>query len=125
MPGRSGSAEIGAAGEIDNSLVVWSAPDPRTRFPCFVGANLDRNLELVEALRAIAVQKGATVAQLAIAWVLARGQDIVPLVGARRRDRLAESLAALDLALTPEDLAAIEAAVPPEAVAGDRYAPTS
>ena len=63
----------------------------------FTGLNLDRNLALVEALRAVADAKGATVAQLAIAWVLSRGPDIVPLVGARRRDRLAEALGALSL----------------------------
>lgn len=75
----------------------------------------------VEALRAVASSKGATVAQLAIAWVLSRGGDIVPLVGARRRDRLREALGALTLALGPEDLAAIEAALPPSAIAGTRY----
>jgi pyridoxine 4-dehydrogenase len=65
---------------------------------------------------------GATVAQVAIAWVLARGDDVVPLVGARRRDRLTEALGALELDLTPDDLARIEVAVPAEAVAGERYA---
>ena len=65
--------------------------------------------------------KGATVAQLAIAWVLSRGDDVVPLVGARRRDRLAEALGAVDVDLSAEDLAAIERAVPPGAAAGDRY----
>ena len=70
----------------------------------------------------MAETKGATVAQIAIAWVLSRGADIVPLVGARRRDRLAEALGALPLTLSPEDLAQIERAVPPEAVAGERYA---
>jgi aryl-alcohol dehydrogenase-like predicted oxidoreductase len=64
------------------------------------------------------------VAQVAIAWVLSRGEDIVPLVGARRRDRLAEALGALDLELAAGDLAAIERAVPPGAAAGDRYDPT-
>jgi aryl-alcohol dehydrogenase-like predicted oxidoreductase len=75
----------------------------------------------VEALRAVAAAKGATVAQVAIGWVLSRGQDIVPLVGARRRDRLAEALGALDLKLTTDDLAQIERAVPLDAVAGGRY----
>ena len=64
---------------------------------------------------------GATVAQIAIAWVLHRGEDIVPLVGARRRDRLAEALGALEIRLSAEDLDAIERAVPPGAAAGDRY----
>jgi aryl-alcohol dehydrogenase-like predicted oxidoreductase len=96
--------------------------DFRTRSPRFQGENLDRNLELVERLRRVAHDKGATVAQLAIAWVAAQGPDIVPLVGARERTRLAESLEALDVALTREDLEAIEQALPPGAAAGDRYA---
>jgi aryl-alcohol dehydrogenase-like predicted oxidoreductase len=73
-------------------------------------------------LRTIARSKGASVAQVAIAWVLSRGEDIVPLIGARRRDRLAEALGALDTRLTEEDLAWIEQAIPPGAAAGDRYA---
>ncbi|MEK0083726.1 aldo/keto reductase [Benzoatithermus flavus] len=97
------------------------ADDFRTRAPRFQGENLARNLELVEALRRIAVEKGATPAQLAIAWVLSRGEDIVPLVGARRRDRLEEALGALDLVLDADDLVRIEAAVPAGAVAGTRY----
>jgi aryl-alcohol dehydrogenase-like predicted oxidoreductase len=95
--------------------------DFRSHFPRFSGENLERNLALVEALRAVADAKGATVAQVAIGWALSRGQDIVPLVGARRRDRLAEALGALDLKLTADDLAQIERAVPLDAVAGDRY----
>ena len=95
--------------------------DFRSHSPRFSGENLDRNLALVEALRAVAEAKGATVAQLAIGWVLSRGQDIVPVVGARRRERLAEALGALDLALTAGDMARIEAAVPAGAAAGDRY----
>ncbi|MEH2452198.1 aldo/keto reductase [Nostoc sp.] len=97
--------------------------DPRGHLPRFSGENLDRNLLLVEALRLIAQEHSATVAQVAIAWVLSRGNDIVPLIGARRRDRLNEALAALDLHLDEDDLARIEAAVPLDAVAGDRYAP--
>ena len=76
---------------------------------------------LVEALRAVAEDKGATVAQVAIAWVLAQGSDIVPLIGARRRDRLTEALGALDLELDRDDLAAIERAVPLGSAAGNRY----
>ncbi|MFE3550973.1 aldo/keto reductase [Streptomyces kronopolitis] len=95
--------------------------DFRGRSPRFQGENLDRNLDLVDALRKIAEQKGVSVAQIAIAWVLSRGEDIVPLVGARRRDRLTEALGALDVALDAGDLAAIERAVPPDAAAGDRY----
>jgi len=95
--------------------------DFRNALPRFTAGNLDRNLALVESLRTIAHEKGATVAQLAIAWVLGRGDDIVALVGARRRDRLAEALGAIDLKLTPGDLARIEKAVPPDAAAGTRY----
>ena len=96
--------------------------DIRTFLPRFGGENLARNLALAESLRVVAEEKGTTVAALAIAWVLSRGADVVPLVGARRRDRLAEALAALELRLTAEDLARIEQAVPPGAAAGDRYA---
>jgi pyridoxine 4-dehydrogenase len=95
--------------------------DGRGRFPRFQGENLRRNLALVEALRAVAAEKGATPSQLAIAWVLSRGDDIIPLVGARRRDQLADALRALELRLSDQDLARIEAAVPAEAVAGTRY----
>jgi aryl-alcohol dehydrogenase-like predicted oxidoreductase len=95
--------------------------DFRRTAPRFAGENLDRNLSLVDALREVAEGKSASVAQIAIAWVLHRGDDIVPLVGARRRDRLAEALGALELDLSAEDLAAIEHAVPPGAVAGARY----
>ncbi len=96
--------------------------DFRAHSPRFQGDNLDHNLALVEHLRALAADKGVTVAQLAIAWVLAQGDDILPLVGARTRPRLTEALGALDVVLTPEDLAAIEAAVPKDAAAGSRYA---
>ena len=95
--------------------------DFRTVSPRFRGANLDHNLTLAEALRSIAEAKGATTSQIAIAWVLTRGQNIVPLVGARRRDRLNESLQALDLTLTADDLAQIEQAIPAGAAAGERY----
>jgi aryl-alcohol dehydrogenase-like predicted oxidoreductase len=97
--------------------------DFRSRSPRFSRENLDRNLELADALARIAEAKGATAAQAAIAWVLNRGEDIVPLVGARRRDRLQEALGALELELTDEDLATIEQAVPAERAAGDRYDP--
>ncbi len=97
------------------------AGDSRGRFPRFRGENLERNLALVAALEAVAAERGVTAAQLAFAGVRSRGSDIVPLIGTKRRERLAEALAALDLELTPGDLAAIEAAVPAGAVAGDRY----
>ena len=98
-----------------------SAGDMRAHMPRFRRENLQRNLALVDALRTIAEAKGVTVAQIAIAWVLARGEDIVPLVGTTRRDRLAEAVGALELELSEEDLAAIERAVPPGAAAGGRY----
>jgi aryl-alcohol dehydrogenase-like predicted oxidoreductase len=95
--------------------------DFRGHLPRFTGENLERNLGLVEALRSVAETKGATVAQVAIAWVLSRGEDVVPLVGARRRERLGESLGAVDLRLSQNELAAVEAAVPADAAAGTRY----
>jgi aryl-alcohol dehydrogenase-like predicted oxidoreductase len=95
--------------------------DVRTRSPRFSGGNLEHNLALVDALREVAEAKGTTVAQICIAWVLSRGTDIVPLVGARRRDRLEEALGALEVDLTESDLAAIERAVPAGAAAGTRY----
>jgi aryl-alcohol dehydrogenase-like predicted oxidoreductase len=119
---------VTAYGVLSRGLLSghWSkaragAPDFRSHLPRFSGENLDRNLSLVETLRTVADTKGATVAQIAIAWVLSRGADIVPLVGARRRDRLAEALGALDLNLTADDLAQIERAVPAGAAVGDRY----
>ncbi|WP_395322262.1 aldo/keto reductase [Variovorax sp. UC74_104] len=96
--------------------------DFRAHSPRFQGENVERNLALVEALRKIAEAKGVTVAQIAIAWVAAQGDDIVPLVGARRRSRLDEALGALNVKLGPDDFAAIERAVPKGAAAGDRYA---
>ncbi len=119
---------ITAYGVLSRGLLSghWSkertgARDFRSHLPRFSGENLDHNLALVEALREVASAHGATVAQAAIAWVLSRGADIVPLVGARRRDRLAESLGCLDIDLSPEDLARIEQAVPPDSIAGERY----
>ena len=119
---------ITAYGVLSRGLLGghWSrtqanASDFRAFSPRFQGENLDQNLALVEELRAVAGEKGATVAQAAIGWVLARGEDIVPLVGARRRDRLSEALGALDLTLSAADMARIEQAVPAGAVAGERY----
>ncbi|GHO77119.1 aldo/keto reductase [Ktedonobacter sp. SOSP1-85] len=120
---------ITAYGVLSRGLLSghWSkerdmaAGDFRGFSPRFMGENLDHNLALVEALRSIAEVRGVTVAQIAIAWVLSRGSDIVPLIGARRRERLTEALGALDLQLTTEDLAQIERAVPAGAAAGSRY----
>ena len=121
---------ITAYGVLSRGLLSghWSADreltegDFRTRSPRFARENVGRNLALTDALRAIAEDRGATVAQLAIAWVLAQGEDVVPLVGARRRERLHEALGALDLDLSAADRERIEAAVPAGAAAGDRYA---
>lgn len=98
-----------------------SGNDFRGMVPRFQGDNLTANLALAEALRKVAGTIGATVAQVAIAWVASRGADVVPLVGARTRERLRESLAAADLVLGEDDLAAIEAAIPAGAAAGERY----
>jgi len=95
--------------------------DPRSRFPRFQGDNLQRNLGLLAALEQVGAGRGVSTAQLAIAWVLSRGADIIPLIGTKRRDRLTEALGGLELTLSPEELAAIEAAVPSSQVAGDRY----
>jgi aryl-alcohol dehydrogenase-like predicted oxidoreductase len=95
--------------------------DFRSHSPRFSADNIEHNLRLVEELRRVAVSKGATVAQVAIAWVLSRGEDVVPLVGARRRERLTEAVGAMKITLTADDLQQIERAVPANAAAGDRY----
>lgn len=120
-----------AYGVLSRGLISghWTAArganpgDSRSHSPRFSGENVEHNLVLVAALRRVAEAKGCTVAQLAIAWVAAQGADIVPLVGARTRERLAEALPAMDLDLTADDLAEIEKAVPPGAARGDRYPP--
>ena len=98
------------------------ANDFRAHSPRFQGDNLAHNLQLVEALAVVAERHGQSVAQLAIAWVLAQGDDIIPVIGARKVVRLAEALDALSIELSDEDLAAIEAAAPSAAVVGTRYA---
>ena len=128
---RELSVGITAYGVLSRGLLsgYWSkervvAPgDFRGFLPRFRGENLEHNLALVERLREVASEKGATVAQLAVAWVLSRGDDIVPLVGARRRDRLTEAIGALELELTADDQARLESAVPEDAAAGTRYDP--
>ena len=99
-----------------------TASDFRSHTPRFQGENLTRNLGLVEALRGVASDAGISVAQAAIAWVASRGDDIVPVVGARTRERLAETLGAAAVTLSEEQLAAIESAIPLDQVAGTRYA---
>jgi aryl-alcohol dehydrogenase-like predicted oxidoreductase len=102
-----------------------SSEDPRSRYPRFQGENLRRNLSLIEALDAVAAGRGATAAQLAFAWVASRGDDIIPLIGTKRRDRLDEALRAFDITLSAGEIAAIEAAVPADQVAGGRYDPVA
>ena len=97
--------------------------DFRRNHPRFTGENFARNLDLVERVRELAAAKGVTPSQLAIAWVLAQGDDVVPIPGTKRRRYLEENVAALELRLSPEDLAAVDEAAPPGAVAGDRYTP--
>ena len=118
-----------AYGVLGRGLISgrWSADriagpgDGRGFSPRFSPENVAHNLALVEALRRVAEAKGCTVAQLAVAWVAAQGPDIVPLVGARTRERLAEALGATQVELAPDDLAEIEKAVPRGAARGDRY----
>jgi aryl-alcohol dehydrogenase-like predicted oxidoreductase len=120
---------ITAYGVLSRGLISghWSkdrptdARDFRTHSPRFQGDNLAHNLKLVDALQDLASSKGCSVAQLAIAWALARGEDIVPLVGSRTRERLKEALGALDVTLTADDLGSLNTAFPPGAAAGDRY----
>ena len=120
---------ITAYGVLSRGLISghWSADrsiaasDFRQHSPRFSGRNLEHNLSLVDRVSSVADQKGATVAQVAIAWVLARGDDVVALVGARRRDRLEEALDALVVELDGDDLGALEEAVPADAAAGERY----
>jgi aryl-alcohol dehydrogenase-like predicted oxidoreductase len=104
-----------------SSSQVAAGNDFRARLPRFRGENLARNQELVARLKEIAESKGITQSQLAMAWVLAKGESIVPLIGARKRTQLTESLAALEVRLTTDELSEIESAIPAEAVAGTRY----
>jgi aryl-alcohol dehydrogenase-like predicted oxidoreductase len=116
---------VTAYGVLSRGLLSSSKPaaagDFRARMPRFSGDNFARNQELVVKLGQIAATRGITTAQLALAWVLAKGGSIVPVIGARKRTQLVESLGALEIALTAEEMAQIEAAIPPEAVAGTRY----
>jgi aryl-alcohol dehydrogenase-like predicted oxidoreductase len=118
---------IGATtyGALSRGLLSGSQPAPagdlRAYLPRFAGDNHKRNLQLVDKLKEVAAGKGITPVQLAIAWVMAKGSFIVPVVGARTRAQLTESLGALTVALSADELAALEAAVPAGAVAGTRY----
>jgi aryl-alcohol dehydrogenase-like predicted oxidoreductase len=125
---RELGVSITAYGVLSRGLLAgnWSKDnaqkgDIRSGIPRFQGENLDKNMQLIDALRTIAEDKGVTVAQLSIAWVLSRGDDIIPLIGARRLDQFNEALGALNISLGEEDLELIKRAVPPNAVAGERY----
>ncbi len=107
------------------SLAELPADDFRRGLPRFEPENLERNLRLVNRLGALAREKGCSPAQLALAWVLHRGPDIVPIPGTKRLRYLEENVAAVDLTLSRDELARIEAAVPPSAVAGERYGPSA
>lgn len=121
---------VTAYGVLSRGLLSgrWSADRPlgagdfRAHAPRFAAANVEANLALVEALALVADTLGATVAEVAIAWVLSRGDDIVPVIGARTRQQLKGVLRALELELDGDQLAAIEAAVPAGSVVGARYA---
>ncbi|MDN4075518.1 aldo/keto reductase [Fictibacillus terranigra] len=120
---------LSAYGVLSRGLLsgTWSKDrmldldDKRRNGPRFANENIEKNLALVEALREIAEEKQVTVAQLAIAWVLSRGEDVIPLVGARKQSQLQDSLGAVDMNLSSNDLLRIEEAVPPELVAGEYY----
>lgn len=116
---------VTAYGVLSRGLLSGSAVsgkgDFRAYLPRFTGENLTRNQELANTLKSLAAKKGITAPQLAIAWVLAKGQSIVPVIGARKRTQLEESLGAMAVQLTPADLARIEQSIPSDAVAGTRY----
>ena len=99
--------------------------DFRRHSPRFQGENFQKNLELVERVRDIALEKGVTASQLALAWVMAQGEDVVPIPGTKQRRYLEENIAALNVELSDEDLRALDAAAPVGASAGDRYADMS
>jgi aryl-alcohol dehydrogenase-like predicted oxidoreductase len=123
-------AELGIAvtayGVLSRGLLTGARPtalnDFRAHLPRFTGENLERNQRLVAALERLAAPRGVQPSQLAIAWVLAKGRSIVPVIGARTRKQLHDSLGALAIELSPADLAAIEQAIPASEVAGTRYA---
>lgn len=116
---------VTAYGVLSRGLLSGSTPtgrsDLRAYLPRFTGDNLARNRKIVETLNRLAAERGLAPAQLAIAWVLAKDPTIVPVIGARTRAQLAESLGALDIQLTPEEIARLENAIPASEVAGTRY----
>jgi aryl-alcohol dehydrogenase-like predicted oxidoreductase len=116
---------VTAYGVLSRGLLSGSSiagpGDIRNRFPRFTGENFTHNQRVIVRLKEIASDKRLTPSQLAIAWALAKNPTVIPLIGARTRDQLAESLRALDVSLTPEDVAAIEAAIPAGSISGTRY----
>jgi len=118
---------VTAYGVLSRGLLSGSRPaeknDYRAHLPRFRSENLAQNERLVETLKALGAEKGVTASQLAIAWVLAKGDNLIPLMGSRTRAQLNEALAALEVKLSSEDLARIEEAIPASSVAGTRYDP--
>ena len=116
---------VTAYGVLSRGLLSGSKPaakgDFRAHLPRFTGENMARNERLIKTLENVAAEKGITAAQLAIAWVLAKGRSIVPVIGARTRKQLSDSLAACDIQLSASELGSIEEAIPPTAIAGTRY----
>jgi aryl-alcohol dehydrogenase-like predicted oxidoreductase len=110
------------AGAIKKTSDLLSSDARLQRFPRFAGENFDKNQALVERVRAIAAHRGVTPGQLALAWVLAKGDDLVPIPGTKRRKYLEENAAAAEIRLSPAEMAELEAAVPVDEVAGERYA---
>lgn len=108
-------------GLLAGRVSSFAKGDFRAHLPRFQGENLQANIKLVEALKQLATDRGITVSQLCIAWVMSRGEDIVPVIGSRTRKQLQEALAAIEISLTQEELTKIEEAVPATAVAGTRY----
>jgi len=109
------------SGDI-KSIDDLDADDFRRTNPRFMGENFQKNLDLVDAVKVIASDKGITAAQLALAWVLSQGEDLIPIPGTRRIATLEQNAAAVDVVLTPEDLARIEAVFPKGAATRHRYA---
>ncbi len=116
-----------AYGVVGRGLLTGALPeqlaaeDFRAHLPRFQGETLQRNLEKTTVLQRIARERGATPAQIAIAWVLSRGEDVIPLVGTTNQTRLAENLNALEISLSPAELAELDASFPAGAIVGDRY----
>jgi aryl-alcohol dehydrogenase-like predicted oxidoreductase len=126
LPGlRELGVGVTAYGVLSRGLLAGSVPqtkgDYRRFLPRFTGANFNTNTTLAGALQALAAERSFTAAQLAIAWVLTRGEDIVPLLGCRKVAQIEEAVAALEITLTGEELGLLETAVPAEKVAGARY----